>query len=293
MRLAADINAHQRIFFTIGPSDCFFGLDGGTGQDGEVGAEDGLIYRGKRLVNWDPVLKTAISDLEVENREESGFMYHVRYPFVAGQGLDGQYMHIATTRPETIFADVALAVHPEDERYRAFVGKKVSVPLTGREIPVITDDYVDREFGTGCLKITPAHDFNDYAVGQRHQLPLINILSEDAHLNDEVPPEYRGMERFAARERFVADLQAHGFLEKTEPHTLKRPYGDRSGVVIEPYLTDQWFVDLSSDKGMAKLTQPALDAVRDGRIKFVPDNWKNTYYNWMENLQDWCISRQL
>ncbi len=255
--------------------------------------DDGLIYRGKRLVNWDPVLKTAISDLEVENREESGFMYHVRYPFVAGQGLDGQYMHIATTRPETIFADVALAVHPEDERYRAYIGKKVSVPLTGREIPVIADDYVDREFGTGCLKITPAHDFNDYAVGQRHNLPLINILTPDAHLNDDVPPAYRGMERFAARKQFTADLEAAGYLEKTEPHTLKRPYGDRSGVVIEPYLTDQWFVDLSSDKGMAKLTQPALDAVRDGRIKFVPDNWKNTYYNWMENLQDWCISRQL
>ena len=255
--------------------------------------DDGLIYRGKRLVNWDPVLKTAISDLEVENREENGHMYHVRYPFVAGQGLDGQYMHIATTRPETIFADVALAVHPEDERYRSYIGKKVSVPLTGREIPVIADDYVDREFGTGCLKITPAHDFNDYAVGQRHNLPLINILTPDAHLNDDVPPAYRGMERFAARKQFTADLEAAGYLEKTEPHTLKRPYGDRSGVVIEPYLTDQWFVDLSSAKGMAKLTQPALDAVRDGRIKFVPDNWKNTYYNWMENLQDWCISRQL
>ena len=255
--------------------------------------DDGLIYRGKRLVNWDPVLKTAISDLEVENREENGHMYHVRYPFVAGQGLDGQYMHIATTRPETIFADVALAVHPEDERYRAYIGKKVSVPLTGREIPVIADDYVDREFGTGCLKITPAHDFNDYAVGQRHNLPLINILTPDAHLNDDVPPAYRGMERFAARKQFTADLEAAGYLEKTEPHILKRPYGDRSGVVIEPYLTDQWFVDLSSDKGMDKLTQPALDAVRDGRIKFVPDNWKNTYYNWMENLQDWCISRQL
>ena len=255
--------------------------------------DDGLIYRGKRLVNWDPVLKTAISDLEVENREEQGKMYHVRYPFAAGQGLDGEYMQIATTRPETIFADVALAVHPDDERYQAFVGKKVVVPLTGREIPVIADEYVEMDFGTGCLKITPAHDFNDYAVGQRHDLPLINILTADAYLNDEVPEKYRGMERFAARDAFVADLQMHEFLVKTEPHVLKRPYGDRSGVVIEPYLTDQWFVDLSSAKGMAKLTQPAIDAVRDGRIQFVPKNNENTYFAWMENLQDWCISRQL
>ena len=255
--------------------------------------DDGLIYRGKRLVNWDPVLKTAISDLEVENREEQGKMYHVRYAFADGQGLDGQFMHIATTRPETIFADVALAVHPEDERYQAFVGKKVVVPLTGREIPVVADEYVDREFGTGCLKITPAHDFNDYAVGQRHHLPLINILTADAHLNDAVPEKYRGMERFAAREQFVSDLQAAGFMEKIEPHVLKRPYGDRSGVVIEPYLTDQWFVDLTSERGMAKLTQPAIDAVRDGRVAFVPKNNENTYFAWMENLQDWCISRQL
>ncbi len=255
--------------------------------------DDGLIYRGQRLVNWDPVLKTAISDLEVENREENGFMYHVRYPFVAGQGLDGQFMTIATTRPETIFADVALAVHPEDERYRAFVGKKVSVPLTGRDIPIIADDYVEKDFGTGCLKITPAHDFNDYAVGQRHGLPILNILSEDAHLNEQVPAAYRGLERFAARERFVADLEQAGLLVKVEAHTLKRPYGDRSGVVIEPYLTDQWFVDLTSAKGQERLTRPALDAVRDGRVQFVPKNWENTYFQWLENIQDWCISRQL
>ena len=255
--------------------------------------DDGLIYRGQRLVNWDPVLKTAISDLEVENREENGFMYHVRYPFVAGQGLDGEYMHIATTRPETILADGALAVHPDDERYRHLLGKKVHVPLTERVIPIIADEYVEMDFGTGCVKITPAHDFNDYAVGQRHTMEVINLMNPDATLNDNVPAAYRGLDRWVARDKIVADLDAAGLLEKVEPHTLKRPYGDRSGVVIEPYLTDQWFVDLSSDKGMAKLTQPALDAVRDGRIKFVPDNWKNTYYNWMENLQDWCISRQL
>ena len=255
--------------------------------------DDGLIYRGKRLVNWDPVLKTAISDLEVENREENGHMYHVRYPFVAGQGLDGQYMHIATTRPETILADGALAVHPDDERYRHLLGKMVHVPLTERVIPIIADEYVEMDFGTGCVKITPAHDFNDYAVGQRHTMEVINLMNPDATLNDNVPVAYRGLDRWVAREKIIADLDAAGLLEKVEPHTLKRPYGDRSGVVIEPYLTDQWFVDLSSDKGMAKLTQPALDAVRDGRIKFVPDNWKNTYYNWMENLQDWCISRQL
>ena len=255
--------------------------------------EDGLIYRGKRLVNWDPVLKTAISDLEVENREENGHMYHVRYPFVAGQGLDGQYMHIATTRPETILADGALAVHPDDERYRHLLGKMVHVPLTERVIPIIADEYVEMDFGTGCVKITPAHDFNDYAVGQRHTMEVINLMNPDATLNDNVPAAYRGLDRWVAREKIVADLDAAGLLEKVEPHTLKRPYGDRSGVVIEPYLTDQWFVDFTSTKGMEKLTQPALDAVRDGRIQFVPDNWKNTYYNWMENLQDWCISRQL
>ena len=255
--------------------------------------EDGLIYRGKRLVNWDPVLKTAISDLEVENREESGYMYHVRYPFVAGQGLDGEYMHIATTRPETILADGALAVHPDDERYRHLLGKMVHVPLTERVIPIIADEYVEMDFGTGCVKITPAHDFNDYAVGQRHTMEVINLMNPDATLNDNVPAAYRGLDRWVAREKIVADLDAAGLLEKVEPHTLKRPYGDRSGVVIEPYLTDQWFVDLSSDKGMEKLTRPAIDAVRGGRIQFVPKNWENTYYNWMENLQDWCISRQL
>lgn len=254
--------------------------------------DDGLIYRGKRLVNWDPVLKTAISDLEVENRDEQGLMYYVRYPFAAGQGLDGQFMMIATTRPETILADGALAVHPNDERYQKFVGKKVHVPLTERTVTIVADDYVDPEFGTGCVKITPAHDFNDYAVGMRHNITPINMLNPDATLNDNVPPIYRGLDRETARERVVADLKTADLLIKTEPHLLKRPYGDRSGVVIEPYLTDQWFVDLSK-KGYERLTKPAIEAVRSGRIRFVPSNWENTYFHWMENLQDWCISRQL
>ncbi|MBV7434649.1 valine--tRNA ligase [Cardiobacteriaceae bacterium TAE3-ERU3] len=262
--------------------------------------DDGLIYRGKRLVNWDPVLKTAISDLEVENREEQGHMYHVRYPFVAGQGLDGEFMHIATTRPETILADGALAIAPGDERYAHLVGKMVHVPLTDRTIPIIEDEYVDPEFGTGCVKITPAHDFNDYQVGTRHEMEVINLMTPEATMNDNVPEAYRGLDRFAARDKIVADLEAEGLLVKIEPHTLKRPYGDRTGVVIEPYLTDQWFVDLTIQKqddgregGYNRLTKPAIDAVRDGRIKFVPKNWENTYFNWMENLQDWCISRQL
>ena len=255
--------------------------------------EDGLIYRGQRLVNWDPVLKTAISDLEVENREESGFMYHVRYPFVAGQGLDGQFMHIATTRPETILADGALAVHPSDERYRHLLGKMVHVPLTERTIPIIADDYVEMDFGTGCVKITPAHDFNDYAVGQRHTMEVINLMNPDATMNDNAPAAYRGLDRWVAREKIVADLDSAGLLEKIEPHSLKRPYGDRSGAVIEPYLTDQWFVDLSSERGQEKLTRPAINAVRSGAVKFVPKNWENTYFQWLENIQDWCISRQL
>lgn len=262
--------------------------------------EEGLIYRGKRLVNWDPVLKTAISDLEVENREEKGFMYYVRYPFVKGQGLDGQWMEIATTRPETILADGALAVAPEDERYQHLIGKQVHVPMTERTIPIIADEYVDSEFGTGCVKITPAHDFNDYAVGQRHSIEVINLFTPEAVLNENAPKRYQGLERFVAREQMVADLKAQGLLIKVEPHTLMRPRGDRTGEVIEPYLTDQWFVDLTTKTqadgragGYQRLTEPALNAVRDGRIQFVPKNWQNTYFNWMENLEDWCISRQL
>ena len=250
--------------------------------------DDGLIYRGKRLVNWDPVLKTAISDLEVENRDENGFMYQVRYPIV---GEDG-FIEIATTRPETIPADSAIAVNPTDERYQHLIGKTVQVPLCNREIPVIADDYVDKEFGTGCLKITPAHDFNDYAVGQRHNLPAINIFNPDATVNQNAPLPYQGLSREKAREVFVADLEKNGFLAEVKPHQLTRPYGDRSGVVIEPYLTDQWFVDFTA-KGKEILTNPAIAAVREGKIKFVPKNWENTYFRWLENLQDWCISRQL
>lgn len=263
--------------------------------------DEGLIYRGKRLVNWDPVLKTAISDIEVINQEENGFMYYIRYPFVEGQGLDGEFMYIATTRPETIFADGALAIAPDDERYRAFLGKKVRVPLTNREIPIIADEYVDSEFGTGVVKITPAHDFNDYAVGQRHpEVEMINLFNDDGTMNDNAPEAYRGLDRFVAREIMVKDLQERGFLEKIVAHTLMRPRGDRTNAVIEPYLTDQWFVDLTKEVqedgrlgGYARLTKPAIEAVKQGKVRFIPHNWENTYYNWMENLQDWCISRQL
>ena len=260
----------------------------------------GLIYRGKRLVNWDPVLKTAISDLEVVSEEEDGYLYHVRYPFVAGQGLDGKFMEIATTRPETILADGALAIAPGDRRYAAYLGREVHVPMTERVIPIIEDEYVDPEFGTGCVKITPAHDFNDYQVGRRHAMEIINLMNDDATLNDNAPPAYQGLSREAAREKIVADLDACGLLVSTVAHKLMRPRGDRSGVVIEPYLTDQWFVDLTRKTqedgrqgGYERLTRPAIEAVKKGRIRFVPDNWAKTYLDWMENLEDWCISRQL
>jgi valyl-tRNA synthetase len=245
--------------------------------------EEGLIYRGQRLVNWDPQLHTAISDLEVVAEEEDGQLWHLRYPLADGDG----HLVVATTRPETLLGDAAVAVHPGDERYRHLVGRRVVLPLTGREIPVIADDYVDPAFGSGCVKITPAHDFNDYAVGARHALPLINIFTVDAVLNDAVPACYRGLERFAARTRIVADLEAAGLLERTEKHRLRVPRGDRSGVVIEPYLTDQWFV------AARPLAEPAIRAVEEGRIEFVPRNWENTYFAWMRDIQDWCISRQL
>jgi len=249
--------------------------------------EEDLIYRGKRLVNWDPVLHTAISDLEVINQEEKGYLYHVRYPLV-GEPVNGvTHLEIATTRPETILADGALAVGPDDDRYRDFVGRQVQVPLTTRVIPVITDDYVDPEFGTGCVKITPAHDFNDYEVGQRHEMEVINLFTPDAVMNENAPPAYQGMDRFAARDKIVKDLDAAGLLVKAEAHIYKRPYGDRSGVVIEPYLTDQWFVRAEP------LAKPSIEAVKDGRIRFIPENWSKTYYNWMEDIQDWCISRQI
>ena len=245
--------------------------------------EDGLIYRGKRLVNWDPVLHTAVSDLEVVSEEESGHLWHMRYPLTDGSG----HLVVATTRPETMLGDTAVAVHPDDERYQALIGKTIRLPLTDREIPVIADDYVDQDFGTGCVKITPAHDFNDYEMGKRHDLPIINILTVDASINDEVSSDYQGMDRFKARKRIVEDLEKQGLLEKIEDHKLMVPRGDRSGAVVEPYLTDQWFVKI------APLAEPAIKAVEDGDIRFVPDNWKNTYFEWMRNIQDWCISRQI
>ncbi len=245
--------------------------------------EEGLIYRGKRLVNWDPVLHTALSDLEVVSEEENGSLWHFRYPLAGDDG----YLVVATTRPETMLGDTAVAVHPDDERYAHLVGRQVALPLTGRTIPVIADDYVDPEFGTGCVKITPGHDFNDYEVGKRHALPLINIFDRDAALNDEVPEAYRGMDRFQARKRIVADLDAGGFLEGVDKHRLMVPRGDRSAAVLEPYLTDQWYVRVEP------LAGPAIAAVEDGRVRFVPENWSKTYFEWMRNIQDWCISRQL
>lgn len=251
---------------------------------------EGLIYRGKRLVNWDPKLHTAVSDLEVVSEEEDGFMWHIRYPLADGSGS----LTVATTRPETMLGDTAVMVHPEDERYKAMIGKMVKLPLTDREIPVIADAYVDLEFGTGCVKVTPAHDFNDYAVGQRHNLPMISILTLDAKINDNAPAKYRGMDRFDARKAVVADLEALGILEKTDKHKLKVPRGDRTGVVIEPMLTDQWFVAMSKPGADGKsITEKALDCVASGEIKFVPENWVNTYNQWLNNIQDWCISRQL
>ncbi len=258
--------------------------------------EDGLIYRGKRLVNWDPVFHTALSDIEVLNEEEQGHLWHLKYPLSDGSGS----VVVATTRPETMLGDTAVAVHPEDERFKHWVGKTITLPLVGREIPIIADDYVDPEFGSGCVKITPAHDFNDYAMGQRHGLPIINILNDDASLNDSVPEAYRGLDRYDARKKIVSDLEAADQLERIDKHKLMVPRGDRSGAVVEPYLTDQWFVDLTKDKqedgrdgGKTLITEPSLDVVRDGRIKFVPDNWSKTYYQWLENIEDWCISRQI
>jgi valyl-tRNA synthetase len=258
--------------------------------------EEGLIYRGQRLVNWDPVLHTAVSDLEVISEEEQGYLWHFRYPLSDGSG----HLVVATTRPETMLGDSAVAVHPEDERYKHLIGKNITLPLVGREIPIIADDYVDPAFGTGCVKITPAHDFNDYQMGQRHKLPLHNIFTVDAHINDNAPQKYRGLERYEARDEIVHDLKELELLEKIDPHKLMVPRGDRSGSVIEPYLTDQWFVDLTREVqadgrpgGKAQITDPALNAVRSGEINFTPRNWENTYFQWLENIQDWCISRQI
>ena len=244
---------------------------------------EGLIYRGKRLVNWDPVLGTAVSDLEVDSEEEEGRIWEIRYPFVDGSGS----LVVATTRPETMLGDVAVAVHPDDERYRALVGKHVQLPLSGRTIPIIADDYVDPGFGTGCVKITPAHDFNDYAVGNRHGLPQINIFTLEARISGEAPAAYRGLERFEARNRVLADLRAQELVVSEKPHRLKVPRSGRTGVIVEPMLTDQWFVKM---EGLAK---HGLDAVAKGDVKFYPEHWTTTYNHWLENIQDWCISRQL
>ena len=268
--------------------------------------KDDLIYRGKRLVNWDPKLHTAISDLEVENKEKQGSMWHLRYPLADGElTADGKdYLEVATTRPETMLGDSAVAVHPDDERYQNLVGKFILLPIVNRRIPIVADDYVDMEFGTGCVKITPAHDFNDYEVGKRHKLPMFNILTIDAAIretaevvntdgtiNNEIdgslPQRYAGMERFAARKAVVAEFEELGLLEKIEPHGLKVPYGDRSGVVIEPLLTDQWYV------AVAPMAKTAIEAVENGDIKFVPQQYENMYFSWMRDIQDWCISRQL
>ncbi len=251
--------------------------------------DEDIIYRGNRLVNWDPKLHTAISDLEVVSEEENGNFWYFRYPLANGaKTADGKdHIVIATTRPETMLGDTAVAVHPDDERYKALIGKTIMLPLCDREIPVIADDYVDSEFGTGCVKITPAHDFNDYEIGKRHDLPMINILTVDAAINDNAPEAYAGLDRFIARKQIVLDMQKAGLLEKIEDHKLKVPRGDRSGVVIEPYLTSQWYV------AVASLAKPAIAAVENGDIEFVPKNWENTYFAWMRDLQDWCISRQL
>jgi len=251
--------------------------------------DEDIIYRGNRLVNWDPKLHTAISDLEVISEEENGYFWYFRYPLTNGATTaDGKsYITIATTRPETMLGDSALAVHPEDERFASLIGKSVQLPLCDREIPIIADDYVDPEFGAGCVKITPAHDFNDYEVGKRHDLPIINILTVDAAINENAPQAYRGLDRFDARKQIVGDMESAGLLEKIEDHKLKVPRGDRSGVVIEPYLTNQWYVAVES------LAKPAIEAVENGDIEFVPKNWENTYFSWMRDLQDWCISRQL
>ncbi|MEW6446224.1 MAG: valine--tRNA ligase [Pseudomonadota bacterium] len=270
--------------------------------------DDGLIYRGKRLVNWDPVLHTAVSDLEVISEEEQGSLWHFHYPLTDGSG----HLTVATTRPETMLGDTAVAVNPNDERYKHLIGKTVTLPLVGREIPIIGDDYVDMAFGTGCVKITPAHDFNDYAIGQRHGLPMINVMTIDARIREHaevvggetslglIPDKYRDLDRYEARDVIIHDLKELELLGEIKPHKLMVPRGDRTGAVIEPMLTDQWFVDLTREVqadgrpgGKKAITDPALACVHDGRVKFVPQNWENTYFQWLNNIQDWCISRQI
>ena len=244
---------------------------------------EGLIYRGKRLVNWDPVLLTAVSDLEVISKEENGYLWHIKYQVADSD----EVLVVATTRPETMLGDSAVAVHPDDERYQHLVGQSINLPLSNRKIPIIADDYVDMEFGTGCVKITPAHDFNDYEIGQRHSLEIINVLTHDAKINSNAPSDYQDLDRFEARKRIVADLEKQNLIEKIDPHTLMVPRGDRTNSIIEPYMTDQWFVKVKP------LAEPAIEAVKNGSIRFVPENWEKTYFNWMENIEDWCISRQI
>jgi len=244
---------------------------------------EGLIYRGKRLVNWDPVLLTAVSDLEVISTEEQGSLWHIRYPV----SNSDEVMVVATTRPETMLGDSAVAVHPDDARYQHLIGKMIDLPLTNRQIPIITDEYVDMEFGTGCVKITPAHDFNDYEIGQRHSLENINILTDDAKINRNAPKAYQNLDRFIARKAVVKDLDIQNLIERIDSHTMMVPRGDRTNSVIEPYMTDQWFVKIKP------LAEPAINAVKNGDIRFVPANWEKTYFNWMENIEDWCISRQI
>ena len=244
---------------------------------------EGLIYRGKRLVNWDPVLLTAVSDLEVISKEESGFLWHIKYQVSDSEEI----LVVATTRPETMLGDSAVAVHPDDKRYQHLVGQSINLPLSDRKIPIIADDYVDMEFGTGCVKITPAHDFNDYEIGQRHNLEIINVLTNDAKINSNAPSKYQGLDRFDARKLIVNDLEKQNLIEKINPHTFMVPRGDRTNSIIEPYMTDQWFVKVKP------LAGPAIDAVKNGNIRFVPENWEKTYFNWMENIEDWCISRQI
>ena len=245
--------------------------------------EDKLIYRGKRLVNWDPVLLTALSDLEVIQSEESGNIWYFKYPIEESN----ESLVVATTRPETMLGDTAVAIHPNDRRYKKYIGKNIILPISGRLIPIIADDYVDQTFGSGCVKITPAHDFNDFEIGKRHDLEVINIFTKDAKINTTAQKKYIGMDRFEARNAIVSDMEKLGLLEKIEDYTLSVPRGDRSGTILEPYITDQWYVSTK------KLAQPAIDIVKSGELNFVPHNWSKTYFEWMENIQDWCISRQL
>ncbi|MEP2616677.1 MAG: valine--tRNA ligase [Marinomonas sp.] len=284
MRVLGDSVAWDKERFTMDP-----GMSAAVQEVFVRLFDEGIIYRGQRLVNWDPVLHTAISDLEVISEEESGFMWYFRYPLADGvKTEDGKdYIVVATTRPETMFGDAAVAVAPDDERFTALVGKEIELPLVGRRIPIVADEYVDKEFGTGCVKITPAHDFNDNEVGKRHDMPLINIFTDDAAINDVAPEKYRGMDRFDARKAVVADFDALGLLEKVADHKLKVPRGERGNTVIEPYLTNQWYVAVET------LAKPAIEAVEKGDIQFVPKQWENTYFAWMRDLQDWCISRQL